>query len=192
MAAKKQKTKNRKNKSHRPGSGRRAAPSRSGAPGGAGAPSAADLGKLLKDLPALACDPEMADFGLGVEAVAETRAAGLAPPDAIGRLADPAFHARLLVHLNNLKNRAFEANDDTLRFLIEAAVYYIEEVRGPPWDNPLVVGFFYRDVARLNGKGFTPADGRAAVKKYERRYKKLLDEKVQAQQRLYAPSSSGA
>jgi len=134
----------------------------------------------------------MADFGLGVEAVAETRAAGLAPPDAIGRLADPAFHARLLVHLTNLKNRAFEANDATLRFLIEAAVYYIEEVRGPPWDNPLVVGFFYRDVARLNGKGFTPADGRAAVKKYERRYKKLLDEKVQAQQRLYAPSSSGA
>ena len=84
----------------------------------------------------------MADFGLGVEAVAETRAAGLAPPDAIGRLADPAFHARLLVHLNNLKNRAFAANDDTLRFLIEAAVYYIEEVRGPPWDNPLVVASF--------------------------------------------------
>ena len=97
-----------------------------------------------------------------------------------------------MVHLNNLKNRAFEANDDTLRFLIEAAVYYIEEVRGPPWDNPLVVACYYKSLATREGKEYPPEACLAAVKAYELEFKALLEKKTKAFELLKAsPAPAG-
>ena len=111
----------------------------------AAAANPAHLGPLLQRLPTLVCEPELARLEMEADELDQSLVAGEAAPDVIGRLAGPAFHARLLVRLNDLKVRALADEDEPLRFLIESAVYYIEEIRGPPWDNPLVVAYYYRD-----------------------------------------------
>ncbi|MCH8844621.1 MAG: hypothetical protein IID61_16795 [SAR324 cluster bacterium] len=169
MPPKRHRTKARKR--GRPGSPR---------PVSAAAVKPADLGPLLQRLPTLACEPELARLEMAADELDRALAAGEAAPDVIGRLAGPAFHARLLVRLNDLKVRALADGDEPLRFLIESAVYYIEEIRGPPWDNPLVVAYYYRDVAQLAGTSFGAEAAIQAVKAYEAEFQQLLEQKLQA------------
>lgn len=134
----------------------------------------------MQRLPTLACEPEMARLEMEADELDRALVAGEAAPDVIGRLAGPAFHARLLVRLNDLKVRAQAGGDEPLRFLIESAVYYIEEIRGPPWDNPLVVAYYYRDLAKLAGKTYGAEAAIQAVKSYESEFQDLLEQKLQA------------
>ncbi len=177
MPPKPRRTKPRKRR--RPGSPR---------PASADAANPADLGPLLQRLPTLACEPELARLELEEDELDQALAAGEAAPDVIGRLAGPAFHARLLVRLNDLKVRALAGEDEPLRFLIESAVYYIEEIRGPPWDNPLVVAYYYRDLAKLAGETFDAGAAIRAVKAYEAEFQELLEQKLQASNVLMGAS----
>jgi hypothetical protein len=136
----------------------------------------------LRRLPALVCEPELARAGFDPRALEQARRTGESPPDTIERLADPAFHAKLLVTLNDLRNRAWKQADDLSRFLVDSAEYYIEQVRGPAWDNPLVVALYFRDVARLAKRTLSPDTCMQACEDYERDYKALLEAKVAARE----------
>jgi hypothetical protein len=147
--------------------------------------------RLLRELPALACAPEMEGFGFDEEELREATADGLAAPELIARLAGPAFNARLLVRLNEIKYRAWQNKDDALYFQADSARYYIEEARGPVWDNPLVVACYYKSLAKRDGGDFTARAGLSAVKTYERKFKALLAEKTRAHGLLNAPAQAG-
>ena len=157
---------------------------------GASAISPSDLRNLLRNLPVLACAPEMEGFGFDADEMREAEDEGLEPPDAIGKLAAQAFHARLLVRLNEIKYRAWKNKDDPLFFQADSARYYVEEARGPAWDNPLVVACYYKSLAAREGKDFTASTSLAAVKAYERKYKTLLAKKTKAHALLNSPSAS--
>ena len=133
------------------------------------------MGTLLRHLPGLVCSAELAALAFGRQELLRARGLGEPPPRTIERLADPAFHARMLVCLNGLRVRAQREADDTLRFLVDAAQYYIEDVRGPAWDNPLVVACYYRDVAGLEGRPFQARDAERACAAYERDHQPLLE-----------------
>ena len=139
----------------------------------------------------LACAPEMDGFGFDAEELEEAVEEGLAPPEIIGKLAGQSFHARLLVRLNEIKYRAWENKDDEVYFQADSARYYIEEVRGPPWDNPLVVACYYKSLAVRDGKAFTASTCLSAVKAYERKFKSLLDKKSKAFSLLDASTPQG-
>ena len=151
-----------------------------GPPSASGGIAPSDLKRLLRELPALACAPEMEGFDFDEGELREATADGLAAPEVIGRLAGPAFHARLLVRLNEIKFRAWQNKNDALYFQADSARYYIEGARGPAWDNPLVVACYYKSLAERGGGDFTARAARAAVKTYERKFKALLAEKIRA------------
>lgn len=128
----------------------------------------------------------MGAFGFDPDELRETEAEGLEAPEVIGRLAGQAFHARLLVRLNEIKFRAWENRDDAIFFQVDSARYYIEDVRGPAWDNPLVVACYYKSLAMRDGKDFSPEACLAAVKAYELEFKTLLEKKTKAFELLKA------
>lgn len=141
-------------------------------------------------MPALICLAEMEGFGFPEDELRDTLAAHLEPPEAISKLADQSFHARLLVRLNEIKSRARQSDDDALFFQADAARYFIEEARGPPWDNPLVVACYYKSIAGLEQRSFAASACLASVKAYERKYKLLIAEKTKAYGQPDAPVMS--
>jgi len=137
----------------------------------------ADLPRVLADLPLLVFEPEFAPAGFDPEEVRQAHKDRLSDPATIERLGDLAMHARLLICINNLMERAYGAKDDTLFFLGDAARFYIEDYRGPAWDNPLVVALYLRTLHQMKGRPVTPEVLKDAVKEYERVYRDEMQEK---------------
>jgi len=151
-----------------------------GAPELPGTAGAGEVRAALRRLPTLACEPELARAGFDPRELDQARRIGEAAPDTIERLAGSAFHAKLLVALNDLRNRSWKSADELTRFLVDSASYYIEQVRGPAWDNPLVVALYCRDAARLEGRDLPAEECLAACERYEHDYQTLLEAKVAA------------
>ena len=157
---------------------RRAAPKGAGAvPPGGGGP---DLRRLLRDMPALLFEPEFRDVAFDEDELHQAHQERLSDPNVIARLADQALLARLLICINNLQGRAHTDANEKLLFLANAARFYIEQYRGPAWDNPLVVALYQRTLAARAGETLTRAGLKAAVKSYEHTSREELQQKWQA------------
>ena len=143
-----------------------------------------DLHRLIKKLPALVFESEMAEVGYDLEDVTKKGAEGKPVPDIIAVITDQALSYQILVAINEIKHRAFNAKNDDLFFLADCARFYIEEYRGPAWDNPLLVALFYRSTAQKKGEKFNKIKCKKAVGGYEKTYKKLLQDKWKAEDLL--------
>jgi len=161
-----------KGKSKKPAKTRAQSLSRSS---GAASLTPVQLRKMLLDVPGLLFEAEMGGLAMDPAALRATQAEGLGAPAAIERLTDQALLARLLICIEDIKVRAFAAQNDRLFFMADVARYYIEEFRGPPWDNPLVVALYCRSQAALAGEALSRAGIKQAVRAYEKANQAELD-----------------
>lgn len=141
--------------------------------------NSARLGRLLAEVPGLVFQPEMETGGFEPAPLRAALEEGLSHPVIIDRLCDQALNARLLICIENIKVRAHGDRNESLFFLADAARFFIEEYRGPAWDNPLAVGLFYRSLALVRGETLTAAKLRKAVKKYESNFRRELEQRWQ-------------
>ncbi|MEE8394690.1 MAG: hypothetical protein V3S29_01455 [bacterium] len=146
--------------------------------------SPAKLARILAEVPGLVFHPEMEAAAFEPAPLRAALEEGLSDPAIIERLCDQAFAARMLICIENIKIRAHGAKDERLFFLADAARYYIEEFRGPAWDNPLAVGLFCRSLALRNGGTLNAGKLKKAIKRYEAKYRKELERRWQAWESL--------
>ncbi|MDX2470339.1 MAG: hypothetical protein QNL04_07165 [SAR324 cluster bacterium] len=169
--AKKQAAKTQKRVAQKRVAAKAAAPQRQMKPG--------KVKKLLKNIPALALEPEIAALAFDKAAQKAAITANEKTPDAVDALADEAFMTSLKEKMTELDIRYKQEGDQEKVFLTQAMAYFLDQP-APPCMNQIVVALFYTNEITESGAEVTFDNLTEALDQYDETWADYLEEKAQA------------
>ncbi len=135
--------------------------------------------KLLKNIPTLALEPEIAALAFDKEAQKAAIAANEKTPDAVDALADEAFMATLAEKMTEVDIRFKQEGDQEKVFLTQAMAYFLGQP-APPCMNQIVVALFYSNEITNSGAEVELGNLTEALDQYDETWADYLEEKAQA------------